>query len=294
VVPLSPTIPSPDQPVPDDFEPLCEHCGYTLTGLTTQTRCPECGEAFDVHSLPLARVPWLYRKRLGNNSAYWKTVWLILRHPRAFADELCRPVRISADDAKKFRRKSARLAACSISLCAIAILFYIATITHLTLSRWIGTMIGVGIETAVLYAFFIFATDLPTFIWSGLKGDPNNLAPLHHYAAAPLALSPLMGIGLLSVFSGAVLRAQAISSINPIYAHALRGTAVSIAGIAILTAVLFLIWCWPQIFMERATKCSTWRVLALALYLPVHWILIGFIAIAAGIMFAATISEIVR
>src|SRR5436190_1334614 len=62
-------IPSPDQPVPDEFDLLCEHCGYSLVGLTTTNRCPECGEEFDPAVLPLARVPWLFRKRLRTLAA---------------------------------------------------------------------------------------------------------------------------------------------------------------------------------------------------------------------------------
>src|SRR6476661_8838798 len=100
------TQPSPDQEVPDEFDLLCEHCGYSLVGLTTSNRCPECGEEFDPAELPLARVPWLFRKRLGKISAYRETVWEIIVRPRSFAKELCRPVRICVSDARAFRRLS--------------------------------------------------------------------------------------------------------------------------------------------------------------------------------------------
>jgi hypothetical protein len=217
---------------------------------------------------------------------------MILRHPRAFADELCRPVRISPDDAKKFRKKSARLAVYSITFCGIAALFFIATITHLNPGQWISMTIGLGIESVILYAFFIFATDMPTFIWSGVEADPNNLAPLHHYAAAPLALSPLLGIGLLGMLLGPFLRLRFLLSANLVFGW--LGTVVPVVGIAILIAVLLMIWSWPQILMQRATKCSTWRVLALALYLPIHWILIGSIAIVVGAPLMGMIIDIFR
>src|SRR3954466_9346229 len=92
-------IPSADQPVPDEFDLVCEHCGYSLVGLTSSNRCPECGETFDPIALPLARVPWLFRKRLGRWNTYRDTVVEIIRRPREFAKELCRPVRLCADDA---------------------------------------------------------------------------------------------------------------------------------------------------------------------------------------------------
>src|SRR4051812_3996476 len=110
LVAQSPSIPSPDQPVPDEFDLLCEHCGYSLVGLTASNRCPECGEEFDPHDLPLARVPWLFRSRRGRLASYVQTVRLILRNPTAFARELCRPVRVSAKDAKHFRRWTIRIA----------------------------------------------------------------------------------------------------------------------------------------------------------------------------------------
>jgi hypothetical protein len=74
----------PSQPVPDQFDLVCEWCGYSLVGLTID-RCPECGERFDPSALPLARVPWLFRRNQGVISAYLKTVWMIIRQPTAFA-----------------------------------------------------------------------------------------------------------------------------------------------------------------------------------------------------------------
>src|SRR5581483_2740977 len=102
--------PAPDMPLPDEFDLLCEHCGYSLVGLTSSNRCPECGEEFDPAALPLARVPWLFRKRLGTLRAYRQTTWAILTRPGSFAKELCRPVRICISDAKAFRRMSVRIA----------------------------------------------------------------------------------------------------------------------------------------------------------------------------------------
>src|SRR3954468_12080260 len=113
--------PAPDQPVPDEFDLLCEHCGYSLVGLTASNRCPECGEEFDPNDLPLARVPWLFRTRRGKVASYVQTVQLILQNPTAFARELCRPVRVSAKDAKQFRRATIRIAMLTCVLGAIVV-----------------------------------------------------------------------------------------------------------------------------------------------------------------------------
>jgi hypothetical protein len=39
--------------IPEAWDLHCEHCGYSLTGLT-ENRCPECGRTFDVDALRLA------------------------------------------------------------------------------------------------------------------------------------------------------------------------------------------------------------------------------------------------
>src|SRR5687767_8684223 len=93
----------PGAAVPAEYDVFCESFGYGLIGITAD-RCPECGAAYDGNELPFARVPWLHRRRLGRVRAYLATVRMVTFSPRRFAEELCRPVRISADDAKRFRR----------------------------------------------------------------------------------------------------------------------------------------------------------------------------------------------
>jgi hypothetical protein len=202
---------SPDQPVPDEFDLLCEHCGYSLVGLTTSNRCPECGEEFDPKELPLARVPWLFRRRHGKLRSYFQTVCLILQNPSAFAKELCRPVRLSAQDARQFRRWTIRIAMLTTILAAIVIglcgLARNLSIIRTPLRReeilvLVLACIMIPWSIVLLNIMLRLMTDLPTFIWSGLDGDPINLAPLHHYASAPLALAPIL---LVPTTAGALI-----------------------------------------------------------------------------------------
>ena len=51
----------------------------------------------------------MFRKRYGVVRAYLMTVMMIVLHPRRFAREMCRPVRICADDAWRFRRLTIRM-----------------------------------------------------------------------------------------------------------------------------------------------------------------------------------------
>ena len=43
-----------DTPSPDSSGLLCPHCGYDLTGLTSN-RCPECGGVFIIAAPPTSR-----------------------------------------------------------------------------------------------------------------------------------------------------------------------------------------------------------------------------------------------
>src|SRR5436190_1850956 len=115
----SPAAPSPAELVPEEYDVLCESCGYSLVQLAGSDRCPECGAAFDAAALPLARVPWLYRLKLGVWPSYWRTVRMILRSPAAFAAELRRPVRVSKADARLFRRRSIWVAWVSAAVAGI-------------------------------------------------------------------------------------------------------------------------------------------------------------------------------
>ena len=63
--------------------PICEFCGYNLTGTPIESRCPECGQ-LAIDSLgPAVRpgTPWDHTERGGRLSAWW----------RCGVDAICRP-----------------------------------------------------------------------------------------------------------------------------------------------------------------------------------------------------------
>jgi hypothetical protein len=256
-MPAPSTVFDPAAPVAEEFDVFCEGCGYSLLGLAGD-RCPECGRPFNPNEQPYARVPWLHRRRIGRWRGYWRTVGQVVRRPREFAAELCRPVRISADDARRFRTVSAMIAATSL-VGAIVFGTYLAGGP----SRWqdiLGFTLVALIGWFAAVWFFWLATDMPVFIWKGLPSmPPNELAPLHHYAAAPLALVPFVaaiGVGLpgLAVFTGA---AQMFFP-------------AAVPGLVAGAALLITCWVTPLLLMRTATDCDTRRVLLLAAYLPVH------------------------
>ena len=65
---------------PDEFEVLCERCGYVVEGLQASGNCPECGLVVE-ESLPEARPgsPW----QQGPSVRSWLlTVWRVCLQPR--------------------------------------------------------------------------------------------------------------------------------------------------------------------------------------------------------------------
>jgi hypothetical protein len=248
-------------------------------------RCPECGKPFNPGELPYARVAWLHRRRLGFWLAYARTVRHVVLSPGSFAAELCRPVRISADDARRFRRFTIYL----VATCGLLLALLIPWLNG-DLARWwqqgsdkfpVYVMLLIGGWFAAV-VFLRMATDMPLFIWKGLPSlPPTELAPLHHYAAAPLALTPL-------VLMVAVLVPLFVESVQlpPEWLYTARGAAVLTIGVWV-----YLLWHTPVALMKGATRCSNRRVMGLALYLPLHVVLMAalvgmsFIAVGIGVAY---------
>jgi hypothetical protein len=128
-----------------------------------------------------------------------------------------------------------------------------------------------------LWAALGMATDMPTFIWRGLPSSPDDLGPLHHYACAPLALVPLVGL----TCGGALLAYDTLGGRE--LGHAVAAVIGIIAG-----AWLLAVWWIPPVLMRSATRCGVGRMLALAAYLPVHWLMM--LALGWGFTFTIMIA----
>ncbi len=66
--------------------PHCEACGYNLSTIPMESRCPECGEPVIASLGPGARpgTPWQRRRTIGGWIAWWQTNGEAIQRPQAF------------------------------------------------------------------------------------------------------------------------------------------------------------------------------------------------------------------
>lgn len=89
----TPTIPRP---------PACESCGYNLTGIPVDRRCPECGEAVARSLGPDARAGtiWQRRHEVGRRAAWRQCCLNVVSHSKQFGRQL--KLVSPGDDHRKF------------------------------------------------------------------------------------------------------------------------------------------------------------------------------------------------
>lgn len=69
--------------------PACESCGYNLTGMDLDSRCPECGEPVAASLGPDARrgTVWQRRRKRHRFTAWWSCAIQAIRRPRRLGRE---------------------------------------------------------------------------------------------------------------------------------------------------------------------------------------------------------------
>jgi hypothetical protein len=172
----------------DISERLCQNCGYNLRGLES-TRCPECGQAFDPHRVPPARIPWLQRKALGRWRAYWQTVGLAMFHPLKLGNELWNSPSVDPRGAASFRRAIIwQLCGCVMLL--VMALFW-SELHGQIFEHYKGFLAAFVLAPATVSIFVLLASDV-----GSLRGlmDLDELwrRSLRQYACAPLAAAPIV------------------------------------------------------------------------------------------------------
>jgi hypothetical protein len=208
---------------------------------------------------------------------------MILFRPGPFAAELCRPVRVSTADARQFRKVTVRIGSVTTMLATAAVLYvngdFAPLVRQPALLVWAALAhLALGLITSI---FLRLATDMPVFLWVGLPSvRPHELSPIHHYACAPLALLPFLGL-LAPLVQFTIRHSVPWEYALPIHALALPAVLVW----------LLLLWTTPLRMMSAATAAPGRRVALLAAYLPAHWLLMAVLTalgtIVAGIVVAS-------
>ncbi|HTL28475.1 MAG TPA: hypothetical protein VL282_04620, partial [Tepidisphaeraceae bacterium] len=90
----------------------------------------------------------------------------------------------------------------------------------------------------------------------------------HHYASAPLAVSPF-AVTLVAVVG--LLAGNAHD--GPWFYAVVIAVALSVGSI------IFMMWLIPQLLMRAGTGCTPRRARSLALYLPLHWAIMMILAV---------------
>jgi hypothetical protein len=270
----------------------CPECGYSLRGIDDSSRCPECGQPLDRARLSASNIPWTSRRELGRCRAYWRTLWLVIRHPSRVAADVARPV--SFDDAQRFRRATVLVAMAGLLPLLAWACIVIVRARPITMSStasptvrigWLLELLLIPVVIVALYAFLLAAAGVASYFFhpKRLSVEAQNRAvAVSYYACAPLAMMPL-SVAVIVV----------VMLFQPVWRHA---NVVSLAIVVVAAAVpvgqVVASVAAPLVMLRRATRCSVAGVMLMAAALPVLWALLAVviaIGIPAAYLFVAVI-----
>lgn len=132
--------------VPDNTALLCEYCGYNLTGLPQEGRCPECGRPV-ADSLPHWRGPcaWEQARSSADLGRFIRTSAAVLFRPSRFYRTLA--TRLDSPRGRLFGR---------IYLLVASILFATAAAFHLD---WFLKLTGTRFPLAISWVLLVVLCD---------------------------------------------------------------------------------------------------------------------------------------
>lgn len=270
MTPMQPTRPAAipaDSGPPDPYrDPFCPGCGYCLRGLTSAL-CPECGASVADVQAGASQIPWTRRRQIGYFRAFWRTVFQVLFHTQAFCRETARPV--SYRDAVQFH------------LAAVAHAFtgeLVATGVWM-IDDWagfVGMVTGVGVWFTVLsYAAvglgLLAASGVHTYWFHPRQLDvamQNRVLALSRYAAAPLAVVPLLALG-------------AYACLRPTPRNPVMQTALQIAAAVLIGLIVWALWHPLMGFARRLLPTRLRRTVVIWIVPLVA--MVTFVLIAVGI-----------
>ena len=286
-LPAPPASESPGPTAPPDLELFCPSCGYSLRGITSD-RCPECGFAVDRSAAAVSRIPWEHCRRLGPVRAYWRTMWM---PSRAVASDMIRPVNYRA--ARRFQLITVLIASLPIAAMAAVPLpdnFYMALGS--SLSTWPMTLPpGWAIDFALpflgaaglrfvlpvaIVLYFIAMTGVASYFFHPphlTVVQQNRAIALSYYACTPLVLL------LLPTLLGWAFLLLAMYKPDWLDRNFIGAAFMGFLTGLVPVVTLMLMWFTTIRMLRAATLCSTARVIAMAVTLPLAWALLAVLIV---------------
>jgi len=274
---------------------LCPACGFDLRG-TAGDRCGECGLQIDRAGLRVSGIPWVYRGRMGPETAYLKTA-------RAFARD--RGVRFEAVRPQEIRdgRAFARITACFVAVALVGLLlagvYAMGGLVVLAVQPgdqlspirapvnggvldgvvpWCAGATIPGVLPVCLVAFAFWLTSAQRFTFRTRQGSAERAraaVALSYYTTAPLLLLlPAMAFGVGLAW---LIRHQA-DSYRPKFHNAFleyprASLALSVAcGVTVVAAVGLTVLRVGQ-WVARTRQCGTGRAVLGAAEVVGLWLL---------------------
>ena len=151
---------------------------------------------FDPSAPPPAEVPWLVRRDIGSARAYWRTVSMVLRHPRQFAKQAHWTGTGDAGDAETFRKITVAIATLSFALAGGLLRLYDPRLPLADAAR--AGAVTAAMALGPLLAFFWIATlPAPVDLYSPRTWDiVNRFRHLQRFTCAGLACAPAIPFAL--------------------------------------------------------------------------------------------------
>ena len=277
-----------ESPLPDT-ELFCPGCGYSLRGIAS-ANCPECGLAIDRSEASVSRIPWEHRRRIGYFRAYWRT----LRMPAtSVARDVIRPVNYR--DARLFQCITVLLVGLpSGALGLLPLPNYMYKGLGSSLQSWPITMpagwmidltlpivAGVGLKFVVPIAVVLFLlamTGVPSYFFHPPHlsvVQQNRAIALSYYACTPLVF--LLLPTLVAWAAVPTLYQLSWFTVNEALAGFAAGATVIFTPLIILVILLI-----GYVRMLRsATVCTTARVIAMLVLLPLAWVSLAALTLVA-------------
>lgn len=243
----------------DEFAPLCENCGYNLTGLSGHV-CPECGRPFNSNAPYVSRIPWAGRRETGLGRAYWRTVIEMMFRPRTFAREATRGSSRAVADSESFRAITLWLAAISAGIGAAGTLC-----TMKPSASGLILLVMSPVFTLFAWTYLLIASQVVQDIrlFSTEKIQRPMARVMLRYACAPLALTPVIVLAVLAL----------------LVAHSWTFRETSFYGgfVLILALSIPLLW-WVAAFrlMLLLTGSAPGSMIEMIFFVPLGWGVVGF------------------